>query len=250
MDDRARMIESARRLARRNARATGTPYQTCLDEVARALGRAHWAAFTADPVPVPRDDAPVPGLPVNLPDFAVRWNLPPDRRPDDLRTFRFVPGFNPLAADELPPAGPARDERIEQIADVLCSVKTRGGDYFVVRAHEALVAFVHLEIGRAAARGTTPSLAAMIDDIANGTRETAASYDPDRLDGPSRARGPVGAWLSSLVTEAVESGYHPAVRTTLLPLVDMHDRERSGVLGTMDWALLPFRNPAIRSIAG
>jgi hypothetical protein len=51
------MIEAARRMARRLARSTGTPYQTCLDDVARQLGRRHWSDFTAAPVSVPRATA-------------------------------------------------------------------------------------------------------------------------------------------------------------------------------------------------
>ena len=63
MEDDARMVEAARRKARRMARKTELTYQQSLDAVARSLGRDHWAAFTASPVEVPRDDAPATALP-------------------------------------------------------------------------------------------------------------------------------------------------------------------------------------------
>jgi hypothetical protein len=55
MDERARMIAAARRLARRIAKKTELTYQQALDKVARDLGRDHWAAYAADPVMVSRD---------------------------------------------------------------------------------------------------------------------------------------------------------------------------------------------------
>lgn len=58
-------IASARKEARRMARSTDLPYQSCLDVVAKRAGHAHWgellasAATRADPVTGSIDDAPV-----------------------------------------------------------------------------------------------------------------------------------------------------------------------------------------------
>lgn len=52
-----KMLAAAKKAARRMARATGTPYQTCLDIIAQKAGRDHWGAYLADPVDItPRVD--------------------------------------------------------------------------------------------------------------------------------------------------------------------------------------------------
>lgn len=57
MTDDTRMIDAAKRKARRMARKTPElTYQQALDQIARGLGRTHWTAFLADPVQVPRDE--------------------------------------------------------------------------------------------------------------------------------------------------------------------------------------------------
>jgi len=69
-----KIITVAKKAARRMARATGTPYQTCLDNVARSAGRSHWAAFLADPVDVserPAEPADVPGI--------IAGHVPPNK---------------------------------------------------------------------------------------------------------------------------------------------------------------------------
>lgn len=45
-----RIIDDAKRAARRLARTRSETYQSCLDLVARDAGRAHWKAFLVDPV--------------------------------------------------------------------------------------------------------------------------------------------------------------------------------------------------------
>lgn len=48
--DNDKIIASAKKAARRLARASEASYQTCLDTIARNAGRPHWGAFLADPV--------------------------------------------------------------------------------------------------------------------------------------------------------------------------------------------------------
>jgi len=52
MTDNDKTIASAKKAARRMARATDASYQNCLDTIARKAGRAHWGAFLKDPVEI------------------------------------------------------------------------------------------------------------------------------------------------------------------------------------------------------
>jgi len=52
MDSRQKMIAAAQRAARNLSRSEGTSHQSCLDVVARNVGRRHWTDFLADPVPI------------------------------------------------------------------------------------------------------------------------------------------------------------------------------------------------------
>lgn len=56
-------LAAAKKAARRLARATGTPYQTCLDMVAQQTGRSHWGAYLADPVPLEAHATPADKMP-------------------------------------------------------------------------------------------------------------------------------------------------------------------------------------------
>lgn len=55
MENEEKLVAAAKRAARRLAKKTGRPYQTLLDDIARNAGRAHWAAFLADPVEIPAE---------------------------------------------------------------------------------------------------------------------------------------------------------------------------------------------------
>lgn len=52
MSQEENLVASAKKAARRMARATDLPYQSCLDEVARQAGRPHWGAFLEKPLPL------------------------------------------------------------------------------------------------------------------------------------------------------------------------------------------------------
>src|SRR3546814_18076848 len=53
-------------------------------------------------------------------------------------------------------------------------------------------------------------------------------------------------FLSGLADQIRAGGYSERAFTSIAPLIDMADKERSGVLGTMDKALLPFKNKAVK----
>jgi len=72
MNNAHKLIAAARRVAKNESRASGIPYQKCLDLVAVRAGIPTWAAFMAAPVPVD-DDSREAAL---EPDFSV---VPSDR---------------------------------------------------------------------------------------------------------------------------------------------------------------------------
>src|SRR3546814_1371481 len=53
-------------------------------------------------------------------------------------------------------------------------------------------------------------------------------------------------FLSGLADQIRAGGYSERAFTSIAPLIDMADKESSGVLGTMDQALLPFKNKAVK----
>lgn len=71
MNNARKLIAAARRAAKNESRASGIPYQRCLDLVAVRAGIPTWSAFMAAPVPVD-DDSREASL---EPDFST---LPPD----------------------------------------------------------------------------------------------------------------------------------------------------------------------------
>src|SRR3546814_7775625 len=53
-------------------------------------------------------------------------------------------------------------------------------------------------------------------------------------------------FLSGLADQIRAGGYSERAFTSIAPLIDMADKERSGVLGTMDQALLPLDRKSTR----
>jgi type IV secretion system protein VirD4 len=259
MEDDKRNIDAARRLARRNARANGTPYQTCLDDVARTLGRDHWKAFMESPTEIPRDAKPGHAVSIdpkpilnrfggNIPDDAVdfvfrdAWGMKDEDKPEGLKGIPFVPGFNILRAAHLPPEGTAeRDDHVTLMADILCPREDSNGrrDYFMDKANTMLAAFIHLELGRARDIGREASMIGLVDEFR--AMQMTAWERRDVTDDP------LGEVMDGIASAALGREYHPSVAKAMSAAAGMSQKERSGVLGTVDQALLPFRNPSVRT---
>lgn len=272
MDDHARMVAAARRMARRIARSTELTYQQALDEVARRHGRDHWARFASDPVPVGRDvpsaDAAAPTpldtgpAPSSEPeertgpgwwsagssrprsperrdrvrvDLAGEdWNMRPEDRPHGLEAG-FLPGWNALDArfvgDGVTDAD--REAHVDRIAEIL--LPSHGlADYFVTRGRLAMAGFLLAEVDRAAREGRGASVPAMLDWHHAALRE-AGSVEHG-----------MEAYLCSVLEASKGGRSHARIVLELGPLVLMSRNERSGVLGTMDAGLLPFRGAYAR----
>ncbi|WP_262266978.1 MULTISPECIES: type IV secretory system conjugative DNA transfer family protein [Microvirga] len=174
----------------------------------------------------------------------------------------FYPRFNFLSPKLVPPQGPDRDTYLDTVAKTLIPNPDggKGNDYFVTKGRAALTGFMHYLISKVGDKknydglpakwnGYEPSIPMLSDWLAVSQFEsTKKTGDED----PMAAMGAdkMGDWIRTLcddVVPAEQGGKFPSPRAfvELSSLVNMADKERSGVFGTMDQALLPFKNAAV-----
>lgn len=189
---------------------------------------------------------------------------------DDPHKTIFYPRFNVLSPQLLPPAGSAeRDTYLDAIANVLSPGGGKGGnaDYFEQKGRAALVGFLHYICSKVADAeqgqrnlenipshwhddDMEPSIPMLIDMVTEGQRLASDKNDRDKKEAAEAQRMHTGDalsdWLKNIVNECVERGYSPRAVTEITPLISMAPNERSGILGTMDKAFLPFKNAAVR----
>jgi len=258
-------IRHYKRQARLRAAANGTTHQAELNAIARENGHSAWGAFQAglqhkeppvDDVPV-ADDTPSRTTFRSVDDgmaIEMDWNVPIGNRDDDWKRIPFMPAFNVLGPKFLPVRGPERDDHVARVASIMMPASTRGDDYFDQKGRETLVGFLYLEIDRAERDRRTPSIPAMIDWINDGLRQassknelrkTRAIMDRD-FDEVINVPDALREWLASMEAECLEFGYDAHGRNTSGQLAIMAPNERSGILGTMDKGLLPFKNVQVR----
>ncbi|MAC11081.1 MAG: hypothetical protein CMN74_02380 [Sphingorhabdus sp.] len=207
--------------------------------------------------------------------FMINWSatdkIDPANLDDPTRTI-FYPRFNPISPKLLPPAGSAeRDTYLDAVANVMSpsSGKSSGGsnDYFEQKGRAALVGFLHYICSKVAdpekgqidlanipsywhGEDMEPSIPMLIDMINEGLRAASAKNDQEKEKAATEGRFHQGDaladWLKAIVNECGTNQYNPRALTEITPLVSMAPNERSGVLGTMDKAFLPFKNAAVR----
>ena len=174
-----------------------------------------------------------------------------------LRAGIYYPKFNFISKSVVPPAGPARDTFIDSIAKILIPDKDGGGDkYFVDQGRSALVGFtqylialVNDDVENEARyddlpeiwRGHEASFPMLVDWISYSQQKASKHA----AEGDQADSDPLRGYLSSLVDHAIDRDYPQRCIRDLQPLVNMADKERSGVLGTMNQGLLSFRNSAV-----
>ena len=181
----------------------------------------------------------------------------------------FYPRFNFLSPLLVPPRGPNRDTYIDSIAKVMIPDPKGGGDtYFVNKGRAAFTGFCHYLITVFSDnadntkfqeelpedwRGKEPSLPMLSDWIAYAQLENTKPVEQEQesYGGPPPSTDRLGDWIRKLC-EIIKPGEDnkrlasPRAFLELSSLVNMADKERSGVLGTMDQALLPFKNEAVK----
>lgn len=200
--------------------------------------------------------------------YMLDWSKVDYIDPVDPSKSVFYPRFNFLSSQLVPPRGPNRDTYIDSIAKVIIPEPKGGGDsYFINKGRAAFTGFCHYLItvfGDNAGdptfrndlpeewRGMEPSLPMLSDWIAHAQLEnTKTQDDPDVFGGPPPSADRLGDWIRKLCEqikpgEANKSLASPRAYNELSALVNMADKERSGVLGTMDQGLLPFKNEAVK----
>ncbi len=204
--------------------------------------------------------------------FMINWSatdkIDPAHLDDPKRTILY-PRFNVLSPRLLPPAGSAeRDTYLDAIANVMSPSGGKGGnDYFEQKGRAALVGFLHYICSKVAdappeqrdlnnipsewhGEEMEPNIPMLIDMINEGLRQAATANEEAKKDAAEKGgfhQGDALAdWLKNIVQECVINKYSPRALTEITPLVSMAPNERSGVLGTMDKAFLPFKNAAVR----
>ena len=181
---------------------------------------------------------PRSGTPAEL---RQRWSMPAEERPEELSGYDFVPSFNPLGDEHL-----ARHDwsRVYDTAENISSALILGDDYFAIEARKALSGLIALHIDESWKGWEVPSLGGvddMLKDLVKGAavrRETGHDDEADTLHEEIEVR------IMGMRTEEEA----PKVTNLLSRVLEAAPRERSGILGTADQALIIFRNPIIRKL--
>lgn len=183
--------------------------------------------------------------------FRLDWS-----KEDDPANGVFHPKFNFISKRAVPPVGGARDTFVDNLAKILIPESKGGGsntDYFVNQGRAALVGFTQYLLAHINDRddpqryeglpehwhGKEASFPMLGDWLAYSQRGSSQGAGAQAQEDPLRP------WLADLVETAIERGYpDPCVRG-LQPLVLMAPQERSGIIGQLAQALIPFRNTAV-----
>ena len=164
------------------------------------------------------------------------------------------PCFNFLDPRVIPPPGGGqRDTMVDSLAKILIPEKKGGGgdDYFLQRGRASLVGLMNFVIAKINDRqdeerfeglpkrwhGYDASLPLMVDWLAESQLQSG--------EGDGGGDDPLAGYFKALVQECRDRDYPPRCQRELQPLILMADKERSGVLGSMDTGLLPFKNEAV-----
>lgn len=199
------------------------------------------------------------------PVFKIDWSATDDTRNPDPSKWTFYPRFNVLSPKLLPPAGTAeRDTYLDAIANVLSPGGGSAGksDYFEQKGRASLVGFLHYICSKIVDHGNKdglplqwqnvdePCIPMIIDMINEGLRRAADENDAKKEEaaksGGFHQGDALSDWLKAIVKECMDHDYNPRAATEITPLISMAPNERSGILGTMDKAFIPFKNAAVR----
>lgn len=175
----------------------------------------------------------------------------------------YYPRFNFLSSQLVPPPGTAeRDTYLDAVAKVLIPESKGGGDkYFVDKGRDCLTGFMHYLVSHVNDaksiqgiptqwHGMEASFPMLVDWIADAQYQAGKLAEKKNQEAAAAKQLPTAdgmkIFLGSLCDEIKEQNYSERAFTSIAPLVDMADKERSGVLGTMDQAMLPFKNKAVK----
>jgi len=170
-----------------------------------------------------------------------RWAMPAEEKSEELSGYDFVPAFNPLGDEHL-----ARHDwhRVFDTAENISSALILGDDYFALEGRKALSGLITLHVDEAWKGAAVPSLGGvddMLKDIVKGAETIWANGHDDDADS---MRLEIEGRIMGMQAEEETS----KVAALLSRVLEAAPRERSGILGTADHALIIFRNPHIRKL--
>ena len=170
-----------------------------------------------------------------------RWAMPAEEKSEELSGYDFVPAFNPLGDEHLP----RHDwHRVFDTAENISSALILGDDYFALEGRKALSGLITLHVDEAWKGAAVPSLGGvddMLKDIVKGAETIWANGHDDDADS---MRLEIEGRIMGMQAEEETS----KVAALLSRVLEAAPRERSGILGTADHALIIFRNPHIRKL--
>lgn len=191
------------------------------------------------------------------PVFIIDWSAT-DKPQEGL----FYPRFNFLSSQLVPPAGSAeRDTYLDAVAKVLIPEAKGGDKYFVDKGRDCITGFMHYLVSHvndakstdgipAVWHGYEASFPLLVDWMADAQFQAGKIAEKKNAEAAAQKQLPMAdgmkIFLGSLCDQIKENGYSERAFTSIAPLIDMADKERSGVLGTMDQAMLPFKNKAVK----
>jgi type IV secretion system protein VirD4 len=176
----------------------------------------------------------------------------------------YFPSWNPIGPASIPSAGPRRDLYIERLASVLAPDPNGGDKFWTSKARAAMIGLVHylvakVELGQDTDfpditedgipeywKGQEPSFPMLVDWF------TEAQNAVDDEDGDDPMRG----LFKNAVADAqkmnaayIKSKGIPIMAraiTELTALMNSPDKTRGSILSTLDEAMSPFKNEAVR----
>ena len=188
--------------------------------------------------------------------FIIDWSAT-DRPHDGV----FYPRFNFLSSQLVPEHGTAeRDTYLDAVARVLIP-DTKGDKYFTDKGRDCLTGFMHYLVSHVNDHRSTDGVPAqwlgyeasfpmLVDWIADAQYQAGKIAEQKNKEAAAAKQLPTAdgmkIFLGGLCDTIKANDYSERAFTSLAPLVDMADKERSGVLGTMDQAMLPFKNKAVK----
>ena len=174
------------------------------------------------------------------------------------------PSWNPIGPRSIPAVGPRRDLYIERLAAILCPDPKGGGDKFwTAKARAALIGFIHYivaksEIGKDANipeigesgiplrwHGSEASFPMMVDWFT----ESQNKLDDEEVDHMRQLfRNAIDD--ASAINDAYQEKYGAALLNRsiaeLTDLMNSPEKTRGSILTTLNEALNPFKNEAVR----
>lgn len=176
----------------------------------------------------------------------------------------FFPSWNPIGPASIPSAGPRRDLYIERLASVLAPDPNGGDKFWTSKARAAMIGLVHylvakVELGQDPDfpditedgipdywKGQEPSFPMLVDWFT----EAQNAVDDEDGDDPMRGLFKNAVSDAQKMNEAYIKKRGIAIMaraiTELTALMNSPDKTRGSILSTLDEAMSPFKNEAVR----